>query len=183
MLSLLICAFCASHKQKKQIIESTACLEKAIPFTIHILFFFLTIIIYFLCELTCMSYLLVINQLYFLYFSGLICLCKQSTCMMGVGSTLASTGDHFFYFSVRKDKRQWKVRKVNTTLSWWSSCKLCKMPMVIVYLSHLLPSMQVWVTADTSDRCWHWCSRSGDKDATQAQPCVELTVWRLGGWP
>jgi hypothetical protein len=57
-------------------------------------------------ELACMSHLLVINQLYFLYFFGLICLCKQFTCMMGLASTLASTGDCFFYFFAKKYKKQ-----------------------------------------------------------------------------
>jgi hypothetical protein len=102
----LFVLFVLLTSKTSKLLKSTACLEKAIPFTIHILFFFLTIIIYFLCELTCMSYLLVINQLYFLYFFGLICLCKQSTCMMGLASTLTSTGDCFFYFSAKKYKKQ-----------------------------------------------------------------------------
>jgi len=50
----------------------------------------LEITTHFLCELTYMSHLLVINQLYFSNFFSLICLCKQSTHMMGLASTLAS---------------------------------------------------------------------------------------------
>src|SRR6266850_6085161 len=89
-----MCAFCAFvllTSKKSKLLKSTACLGKAIPFTFHILCFFLTITTHFLCELACMSHLLVINQLYFSYFFGLICLCKQSTCMMGLASTLASS--------------------------------------------------------------------------------------------
>jgi hypothetical protein len=69
MLCLLICAFCASHKQKKQIIEKHCLLGKNNPFYFSHTFF-LTITTYFLGELACMSHLLVINQLYFFYFSA-----------------------------------------------------------------------------------------------------------------
>jgi hypothetical protein len=66
-LCLLIGAFCAFQKQKKQIIEKHCLLGKSNPFYFSYTFFFFTIPTYFLYELACI-HLLVINQLYFLYF-------------------------------------------------------------------------------------------------------------------
>jgi hypothetical protein len=100
----LFMLFVLLTSKKKQIIKKHCLLGKVIPLTFHILFFF-DIYNLFMCELACMSHLLVINQLYFLYFFGLFCLCKQSTCMMGLASTLASTGDGFLYLSGRKYKK------------------------------------------------------------------------------
>jgi hypothetical protein len=40
------------------------------------------------------------------YFFESIYLCAWSTCAMGMGSSLASTGDCFFYFSVKKYEKQ-----------------------------------------------------------------------------
>jgi hypothetical protein len=69
-----------SDKQKKQIVEKHSLLGKSNPF-------------YF-------------SHTFFSYIFGLICLCKQFTCIMGLASTLASTGDCFFHFSEKKYKKQ-----------------------------------------------------------------------------
>jgi hypothetical protein len=55
-----------------------------------------------LCKLDHISYLLFLYQTYFLYFFDLIYLWRQSTCAMGWESSLASTGDCFFYFFAKK---------------------------------------------------------------------------------
>ena len=113
-LFMLFVLFLLVASKKSKFSKSTACLGKAIPCTFYILFFsflqsnmiFVQIGLYITS-----TFPLSMIHWYFLYFFDLIYLCKQSTCMMSLASTLASTGDYFFYFFAKKYEKQQKSTK------------------------------------------------------------------------
>ena len=99
-------AFSACGKQKKLKFEKHCLLGKSNPlYFLHTFFSFSQFQPIFLCKLDHISHQLFFYQPYFLYFFDLIYLCKQSTCMMSLASTLASTGDYFFYFFAKKHEK------------------------------------------------------------------------------
>ena len=105
------CFFCLWQAKKANSRKALLAWEKQSLVLFTYFFFLFYNPTWFLCKLDCMSHLLFLYQWYFLYFFDLIYLCKQSTCMMSLASTLASTGDYFFYFFAKKYEKQQKSTK------------------------------------------------------------------------
>ena len=92
---MLFLLFLLVTSKKSKFLKSITCLGKAIPCPI------------FCANWTaCHIYFSFINYTFCTFFT--FSTCTQSTCMMSLASTLASTGDYFFYFFAKKYKKQEK---------------------------------------------------------------------------